>query len=109
MTVRKRDNLIGKRHLRNFLFLGAPFAAAFLTALYAHQHGRMGWFIRAFVVGCGIALVGLIRQEKLFRRYACPDCGNRLERPSLKPGEPLEYFCSRCDVIWETGFFEAND
>ena len=109
MPTRKQDCTVVRRHLRNFLFLGAPFVGAFLAAIYAHRHGRMDWLIAAFVVAFAIALVGLIRQERLFRHYRCPDCGDRLANPPRKPGERIEYLCSRCDVIWETGFSEEND
>jgi hypothetical protein len=109
MPTRKQDRMLGRRHLRNFLFLGAPFAGAFLAAIYAHQQGRTDWLIAAGVVGLAIALFGLIRQESLFRRYSCPDCGDRLANPPRNPGERIEYLCSRCDVIWETGFSEEKD
>lgn len=101
--------MIGKRYLWNSLSLGVPLIAAILVMYYAHQHGRMDLFIAAWVAGFGRGLIGLIRQERLFRRYACPDCGGQLENPSRSPGEPIEYFCPRCDVIWETGFFESSD
>ena len=86
MPTRKQDLMVGRRHLWNFLFLGAPFLGAFLVAIYAHQRGRMDWLIAAFVVGFAIALFGLIRQERLFRQYRCPDCGDRLANPPRKPG-----------------------
>jgi hypothetical protein len=109
MPTHKQDRLIWKLHLRNFLFLGAPFVGVLLLAMYAHRHGRMDWLIAALVVAFAIALVGLIRQERLFRQYRCPDCGDRLGNPPRKPGERIEYLCSRCDVIWETGFSEESD
>ena len=101
--------MIGKRYQWNSLFLGVPFVAALLVAFYAHQHGRMDWFVAGWAVGFGLGLIGLVRQERLFRRYTCPDCRGRLENPSRRPGEPVEYLCPRCDVIWETGFFESSD
>lgn len=109
MTIRKRDTMIGKRHFWNFLLFGVPFAAAFLFVIYADRHDRIDWCVAAFAVGLGVGLVGLIRQERLFRRYCCPDCGGRLENPSRRPGEAIDYVCPRCDVIWETGFFESSD
>lgn len=109
MTTRKRDSMIGRRYFRNFLFFGAPFIGALLFAFHAHQHGRIDWLIAAFVVCLGTGLTGLVRQERLTRRYSCQDCGGRLENPSRRPGEPIEYLCPRCDVIWETGFFESKD
>ena len=109
MATRKRDPRIGKRYFRNVLFLGVPFAAAFLFAIYADEHGWTDWFIAALVVGFGVGLIGLVRQVRLFRRYTCPDCGGQLENPTRRPGEPIEYLCRRCDVIWETGFSESSD
>ena len=109
MTTRKRDSRIGRRYRWNSLLFGAPFLAALSIAFYAHHHGRTDWFIAAWVVGLGIAVTGFVRQQRLFRRYSCPDCGGRLENPSRRPHEPVEYFCPRCDVIWETGLFEPDE
>jgi len=109
MPARKQDRLVVRRHLRNVLFLGAPFVLAVVVALYALRHDRMDWFLAALVAGIAIAGLGLLRQESLFKQYRCPDCGDRLPNPPRKPGERLEYLCSRCDVIWETGFSESSD
>lgn len=67
MTTRKRDQTIGKRHFRNFIFLGVPFAAALLFAMNSGE--RTEDFVIALVIGMAIALTGLVRQERLFRRY----------------------------------------
>ena len=108
MAVRKKDPSLEKRHLKNFLVFGVPFAAAFLVAIHAHRHQRTDWFIAAVVVGFVIALVGLVRQERLFRRYHCPQCRARLLEAPRKEGQPIEFFCSHCDIIWDSGFVESD-
>src|SRR5262245_49973156 len=67
MSEHKRDPSLGKRHLKNFILLGIPFALACIAALYALRHQRIDWFITFFIAGLGIAIVGLVRQERLFR------------------------------------------
>lgn len=42
------------------------------------------------------------------RRFRCPQCGAQLPVPMKHKAsicQPLEYFCSDCDIIWETGFY----
>jgi hypothetical protein len=108
MPVRKKDPSLGRRHLKNFVVLGVPFTLAFLAAIYAHRQQRTDWFITAFVVGFVVALIGLVRQERLFRRYRCPQCGARLSESPRKNGQPIEFFCQHCDIIWDSGFIESE-
>jgi hypothetical protein len=108
MPVHKKDTSLGRRHLKNFVVFGVPFALACMAAIFAHRHQRTDWFIAAFVVGFVIALIGLIRQERLFRRYRCPQCGSRLVECPRKNGQPIEFFCQHCDIIWDSGFTESD-
>ena len=109
MSEHKRDPSLGKRHLKNFILLGIPFALAWVAAFYALRHQRIDWFITFFVAGLGIAIVGLLRQERLFRNYRCPQCGTRLPESPRKDRKPIEFFCSRCDIIWDSGFIESDN
>src|SRR4051794_8265220 len=108
MTVRKKDPSLGRRHFKNFALLGVPFTFIFLAAIYAHRHQRMEWFIGLLAVGLIIALIGLVRQTRLFTRYRCPQCGAALPESTRKNGQPIEFFCGRCDVIWDSGFIESE-
>ncbi len=108
MTVRKTDPRLRRRYFWNFLLLGLPFAAAFIAGVAAHLQGRIDWFIAFFVVGMVIVLIGVLRQERLFRRYHCGDCGAALEYKRREPGERIEYYCPHCDTIWDSGFSESS-
>ena len=97
MPARKQDKRLRKRHFG----IATLFALAFLICL------AIGWgtpFFWLAAIGCGvIALVGLVFQEFRVRRYHCPDCGAFLPYTPAAPDAPIEYFCSRCDVIWGLG------
>ena len=43
------------------------------------------------------------------RRFRCLECGTHLPFQPKKPGEPLNYHCSKCDIIWETDLHQPED
>lgn len=45
------------------------------------------------------------------RKFRCPDCGQSISQPTIKhrqPRQPINFYCSRCDVEWETGLKERS-
>ncbi len=102
MPTRKKDLRLRRRHYGVTTLLALPFLVCFALA----------WSTSHFwpsAIGCGvIAVVGLILQERRFRRYHCPDCGALLPYTPAAPGARIEYVCPRCDVIWDSGFMEPE-
>jgi hypothetical protein len=109
MPTRKTDRIIQTHHSRNLVRFGIPFVVALGLGAYACQQGERGWFVAAFLVAAIIGLVGLFRQGNLFTNYRCPDCGGPLPRQPLKEDEKIEFYCSKCDVLWDTGCKHASD
>lgn len=98
-----------KRHFRDMLVLGVPFLLAVLAPLllgYLFQDYALPIFIAAFMVGVPIAIVGMVRQERRTRHFACPTCGTMLHRTGKddKDGDPVSFLCTACDTEWDTGF-----
>jgi hypothetical protein len=67
------------------------------------------WSFFAIFIWCWA--VGMSFYFFAFRRYRCPLCRGHIKATTpaeLRPGDPIRYFCENCDVIWETGFSEAE-
>jgi DNA-directed RNA polymerase subunit RPC12/RpoP len=97
MPRRKQDKRLRERHFGMTTLFTLPFLICFALA----------WSRPLFwvgVIGCAaILLAGLVFQELRLRRYHCPDCGALLPYTLAAPYARIEYFCSRCDVIWDSG------
>ena len=106
MPVRKKDPLLGNQQRRNFVVFGVPFAVLVLVGVFFCR--TLTSFFLVFVPAAAIGLAGFARETKLFRRYRCPQCGARLSESPRKNGQPIEFFCQHCDVIWDSGFIESE-
>lgn len=102
MATHKQDKRLRRRHFGITTLFALPLLACFALA----------WSTPYFWPAAGafgtVALVGLLFQELRFRRHRCPDCGARLPYPELPPGARIEYYCERCDVLWDSGFVEPK-
>jgi DNA-directed RNA polymerase subunit RPC12/RpoP len=97
MPKRKQDERLRERHFG----MTTLFTLAFLICFAFAWRTPSLWLA---AIGCGaIVLAGLVFQELRFRRYHCPDCGALLPYTPAAPHARIEYFCSRCDVIWDSG------
>jgi hypothetical protein len=106
MAVRKKDPSLQGRQRKNFLMLGGPFAILVLLGVFFCRT-LTSWFL-VFVAAAAVGLTGFLREVKLFRRYRCPQCGARLPECPRQDGQPIEFFCQDCDVIWDSGFIESE-
>lgn len=53
----------------------------------------------------------MLADLRLLRRYRCPTCGLAIRRPTIVdrgPGDPVLYYCRRCDVEWDTRARESD-
>jgi hypothetical protein len=102
VPTRKHDKTLRRRHFGITTLLALPLFICF----------AVGWMTPYFwpaAIGFGVvALVGLIIQERRFRRYHCPDCGALLPYTPAAPGSRIEYFCQRCDIVWDSSFVEPE-
>jgi len=108
MPVHKTDRAFGRRYLGNFIVFGVPFVLVCVFAIAAHHRGRTDWFVGACVAGFLIGLVGLIRQQRQSSRYRCPECGALLSYSPQGKEKRIQYHCTRCDIIWDTGTMEGT-
>ena len=108
MPVHKIDRSFRRRHFTNFVGFGVPFVLAGLFAIAAHQRGWTPGFVSACVVGFVIGIVGFGRQQRWSSRYRCPECGALLPYSPEGEKKRIQFHCTRCDIIWETGMMEGN-
>jgi DNA-directed RNA polymerase subunit RPC12/RpoP len=96
MPARKQDKRLRERHFGMTTLFALPFLVCFA---FAWSRPSL-WPV---AIGCSaIVLAGLVFQELRLRRYHCPDCGALLPYTPAAPYARIEYFCSQCDVIWDS-------
>lgn len=74
-------------------FSSSTFGVAFIFAL-------VGFFACLFL--------GIYLDVVRLRRFRCPQCHAQLPWKPWKPGERLQYFCAKCDTIWDTGLIKDD-
>ncbi len=85
-----------------------------LIALVLMWRGRSSsgsyWIAAIFFL---VWIAGWIMLEAVvLRTYSCPSCGHRIKGPTIpsrEAGDPIRYYCPRCDVEWETGLSESGE
>lgn len=88
-----------------------PFVGVFIFLWWRISRGRLDmWFCSAVIVFVAGAIFGLWWQNYRARHMKCPQCKSDLVRTErVAPGQPINFVCSRCDVVWVTGLSEADD
>lgn len=107
MTTIKKTTRYWKNHLIFFLITAAPFVIAFI---YVFVTKRISL---PLIAGMAVyALCCLVWQQWRGNRFKCPDCGNIIKQPTIikpKAGDPINFYCERCDIEWETGCTLSSD
>ena len=79
-----------------------PFSLFLFVQIFRHLDSPEVWvYAGVFVLSC---VVGLVRDHLRSARQRCPDCSGLMRRGVGEPGDPIEFVCRRCGVVWETGF-----
>lgn len=51
----------------------------------------------------------MVWDRQRFKNFHCPECGMHILEPTLKArkeNDPVNYYCSKCDIEWETGLIQ---
>lgn len=97
----RRDAAFGKRYLLGNLVYFLPGAVAFFFAIKNFSEFNLVFgisttvFVVCVVVGIGIEIYRL-------KTYRCPECGSRIRKQLIKNDDRICYYCSRCDIEWDT-------
>src|SRR5262249_14550043 len=108
MPAHKTDRSFRRRHFVNFIVFGVPFVLVCLFAIYAYRQGRSDWFVGACIIGGMVGVIGLVRQERQSSRYRCPQCGALLPYSPQGEEKRIQFYCSHCDTVWDTGMLEGT-
>ena len=110
MRVRT-DHRFRKRYiLRTTCSLVPPLIAFVFVWRDWGQFGVAFWLATAFFLAW--IAVWIILDAVMLRAYRCPSCGRRTEASAIldrRAGDPIRYYCSQCDIEWDTGLREASD
>ena len=112
MTDTKVDRKFAARKVRWGIYF------VVLSALFLFAVSRINspdvWFF-ASAITFAMLFFAAIWFDDFFRDiYRCPDCCAVLYRrgmitPKLRDGDPVHFFCERCDVNWDTGDVYTTD
>ena len=110
MTAVKLDRRFKKRFgLRSVLLLLPALAAFLIIWRSSTQSGSIPWLAVGFFVAWIVAWIAA--DTNMWRNYRCPDCGQRIKSPTIPVrnyGDPIHYYCDKCDIEWATGLREAT-
>ena len=108
--MKRKYRRFGKRYLLQNLILVVPLAALFVVA-WSRWDKLDEVFWLCITLFTASVLVALFWERRRLRRFSCPECGTVIQEPTIKhrqPEDPVNYYCSKCDIEWETGLFEPD-
>jgi len=111
MTLQREDRRFKRRYvLRNTVLLVPPVCAASFVWLNRVDGGLATWLAAGgFVVWIAF---WIILDRRMFQSYCCPSCGQSIKEPTVvarKGGDPIRFYCSSCDIEWDTGLRESSE
>ena len=100
--TRRRLQNYGRRSRRAVWLLLIPAIASFVAMLLLASKGGVPFYISITVfVGSLVVAKGI--EMYMFRTFHCPECDERLPRPSVIDGQTIKFTCQHCAIEWDTG------
>ena len=100
--TRRRLQTYAPRGRRAVWLLLIPAVASFVAMLLLASKGGVPFFI-SIAVCVGNLLVAKGVEMFMFRVFHCPECHERLPKPSVVDGQTIKFTCQRCAIEWDTG------
>lgn len=111
MKTPTRDHRFTRRYvLRSMILLVPPLVAFVLLWRAGSRFDSAFWPAAIFFVAWIVAWI--ILDAVMFRAYRCPSCGQRIRHSTIRnrsAGDPIRYYCPKCDIEWDTGLREASE
>ncbi len=109
MSVVKKTPKVFREQLLMTLLCGVPLLGCLAYVSLMEDMHAVVHPVYVMLAVCPVMITGLWLQNRRWTRFNCPDCGQLLERSLKHDGEPLTFYCDKCDVIWDTGFIDQMD
>jgi hypothetical protein len=111
MTTSKTDRRFRNRYvLRNIILIVPPLVAFLLVWLDRGNFDFTFWLAIAFFIAWIVAWIFL--DAGMLRGYHCPSCGQGIRTETIPErtfGDPIRFYCPKCDIEWDTGLRESDD
>jgi predicted RNA-binding Zn-ribbon protein involved in translation (DUF1610 family) len=100
----------GNQYIKKEIFIIIPILLLFvLLAFSSTNNPLIKWTLVALLLL--VSTIGTIWQTKRLKTFVCPNCKNKISEPTIKyrkENDPINYYCSNCDIEWETGLTEGG-
>jgi len=100
----------GDNYIKKELFVIAPIILLFvMLGVFNWENPLIKYsFVLLIIL---IAMFGTTWQKARLKKFVCPNCKKYISEPTIKfrsEGNPINYYCSDCDIEWETGLSEPG-
>jgi predicted RNA-binding Zn-ribbon protein involved in translation (DUF1610 family) len=100
----------GDNYLKKELFIIAPIILLFiLLAIFKWENPIIRYSVVLLIIL--VAMFGTTWQKVRLEKFVCPNCKKHIAEPTIKirsEDDPINYYCSKCDIEWETGLSESG-
>jgi len=100
----------GDHYIKKEIFIIVPIVLLFIiVALFKLENPIIRYSIVLLIIL--IAMFGTTWQKVRLKKFVCPNCKKNISEPTIKyrsEGDPINYYCSYCDIEWETGLSEPG-
>lgn len=110
MTERRIDTWYGRRVMLVNAVYVVPGLIALLLAIGRPSFDAWSFAWVGVFLACLAARVAIAVRRRM-RGYCCPQCGECIPDPLRKPtrpGEPYDYYCPQCDVLWHARWYVSE-
>ena len=101
LTRRRLQNYAPRGRQAVWLLL-IPAIASFVAMLLLASRGGVPFYI-SIAVFVGSLFVAKGIEMLMFRTFHCPECHQRLPKPSVIDGQTIKFTCQRCAIELDTG------
>ena len=100
----------GDSYNKKEIFIVVPIVFLFIIiALFKWENPIIRYSLVLLIIL--IAMFGTTWQKVRLKKFVCPNCKKYISEPINKnrsEGDPINYYCSDCDIEWETGLSEPG-
>ncbi len=108
MAQIRKDSKFGRRYMLGNLFYFIPGVIAFYF-IWKNVREFNLTCIASIGVFLSCIIVGIWMDIFRFRTYRCPECNHRIPKRQIDDNRKIYYYCSNCDIQWDTTLSIPDD